>query len=196
MYLPISPRRSWLIAVLVLAETLLPGAAATADDKAKERDIFDIEAQKEAKDVKRIVFIADRDPHGDRGNHEFIAAAVYLARTINSQYPDACAVVTTKQNFPKDLKHADTVIVLMNHAAPAAESRAVQEAMARGAGFMAIHYGVEVRKGKQGENFLQWLGGYFEPEWSVNPTWTPKFTEIPKHEITRGVKPFAINDEW
>ena len=32
--------------------------------------------------------------------------------------------------------------------------------------------------------------------WSVNPWWTPEFKELPKHEVTRGVKPFAINDEW
>src|SRR5262249_34439596 len=32
--------------------------------------------------------------------------------------------------------------------------------------------------------------------WSVNPFWTPEFKELPEHEVTRGVKPFAINDEW
>jgi len=30
----------------------------------------------------------------------------------------------------------------------------------------------------------------------VNPHWTPDFKHIPKHETTRGVKPFSINDEW
>jgi hypothetical protein len=196
MYPSHSPRRSWLIAVLALGAILTPNASTIAGEKDKERDIYDIEAQKAAKGGKRIVFIADRDPHGGRGNHEFIAAAVYLARTINARYPDAYAVVTTKQNFPKDLKHADTIVVLMNHAGPAADNPAVKEAMDGGAGFMAIHYGVEVNKGKQGKNFLNWLGGYFEPYWSVNPTWTPKFTELPRHEITRGAKPFAVHDEW
>ena len=32
--------------------------------------------------------------------------------------------------------------------------------------------------------------------WSVNPWWTPDFKELPQHDITRGVKPFSINDEW
>jgi hypothetical protein len=66
----------------------------------------------------------------------------------------------------------------------------------RGAGFMAIHYGVEVTKGAQGDNYLKWIGGYFEAFYSVNPFWVPKFDKIPEHEVTRGVKPFAINDEW
>lgn len=165
-----------------------------ADEK-KERDLFDYEAQKAAKDVKKIVFIADTAPHGPRGNHEFLAGAIYLARTINAHYPSAYAVVHTKDKWPKDLKHADTIIVLLNHGGSAVNP-AVKEAAARGAGFMAIHYGVEVTKGEQGQNYLQWLGGYFETFWSVNPWWTPDFKEFPKHEVTRGVKPFAINDEW
>jgi hypothetical protein len=180
--------------LVVLGIAFLAISAFASDDK-KERDIFDYEAQKAAKDVKKIVFVADTAPHGGRGNHEFLAAAIYLARTINANYPGAYAVVYTKDKWPKDLKHADAVIVLLNHGGSAVND-AVKEATARGAGFMAIHYGVEVDKGKQGESYLKWLGGYFEPFWSVNPWWTPDFKEIPKHEVTRGVKPFSINDEW
>jgi hypothetical protein len=183
-----------LLAAAVLG--LLSAAPARAADAKKERDIFDYEAQKAApKDVKKIVFVADTAPHGGRGNHEFLAAAVYLAHTINADYPNAYAVVYTKAHWPRDLKHADAVIVLLNQA-DSAVNPAVQEAMDRGAGFMAIHYGVEVSKGKQGDAFLKWMGGYFEPYWSVNPFWTPDFKDIPEHETTRGVKPFSIRDEW
>src|SRR5687768_8557879 len=181
-----------LLTVAVLA---LGAGAAYAGDEKKERDIYDYEAQKAAKDVKKIVFVADTDPHGPRGNHEFLAAAVYLARGINAHYPDAYAVVHTMAKWPKDLKHADAVIVLLNHGGSAVNP-AVKEATARGAGFMAIHYGVEVNKGEQGKHYLQWLGGYFETFWSVNPWWTPEFKDLPQHAVTRGVKPFAVNDEW
>jgi hypothetical protein len=191
MFRPASPSR--LAAFLLLAVTGLP--ALLADDPKAERDIYDYEAQKAATGVKKIVFVADTDPHGGRGNHEFLAAAVYLARTINANYPNAYAVVHTKKKWPTDLKHADAVIVLLNHGGSAVNT-AVKEAVGRGAGFMAIHYGVEVNKGDQGQQYLQWLGGYFEPEWSVNPWWTPEFKDFPKHETTRGVKPFAVRDEW
>lgn len=184
--------RTWLLAGLAI----LFAAAAHAQDKKSTRDIYDFEAQKKSDAAKKIVFIADTAPHGGRGNHEFVAAAVFLAKAINDYDPKAYAVVTTMQKMPKDLKHADAVVVLMNHARAAAESPAVKEAMDKGAGFMAIHYGVEVSKGKQGDNFLKWMGGYFETEWSVNPWWTPEFKEIPKHETTRGVKPFSTRDEW
>jgi hypothetical protein len=181
-------------AVLALAVALLSSARLAAAET-KERDIFDYAAQKAAKKVKKVVFVADTDPHGGRGNHEFLAAAVYLARTVNAADPGAYAVVHTKAKWPKDLSHADAVIVLLNHGGSAVND-AVKAAMARGAGFMAIHYGVEVNKGDQGRHYLKWLGGYFEPFWSVNPWWTPNFQEIPAHETTRGVKPFSINDEW
>src|SRR5712692_6055742 len=122
-------------AVLGLGGIFLAADAQAGGEK-KERDIYDIEAQKAAKGVKKIVFIGDTSPHGPRGNHEFVAGAVYLARTINAHYPNAYAVVTTMQKFPKNLAHADAVIVLMNHARVAANSPAVKEAAERGAGFM------------------------------------------------------------
>jgi Trehalose utilisation len=180
---------------LVLAVGLVSGTAARADDAKKERDVFDHEAQKSATGVKKIVFVADTAPHGPRGNHEFLAGAIYLARTINAHYPDAYAVVHTKNKWPRDLKHADAVVVLLNHGGSAVNP-AVKEAAGRGAGFMAVHFGVEVDKGEQGRHYLQWIGGYFETFWSVNPWWTPEFKDIPRHEVTRGVKPFAVNDEW
>jgi Trehalose utilisation len=182
-------------ALLGLGIGLMLAAPSIAGDDKKERDIYDHEAHKTAKAGTRIALVADTDSHGARGNHEFVAAAVYLARTINAQYPDAYAAVYTRQKWPKDLKHADAIVVLMNHGGSSINP-AVKEATDRGAGFMAVHYGVEVNKGEQGQQYLKWLGGYFEPYWSVNPFWTPEFKEIPRHETTRGVKPFAINDEW
>ncbi len=58
-----------------------------------------------AKDVKKIAFLADTAPHGDRGNHEFLAAIIYFARTINAEYPKAWCVVHSKDKWPMDLKH-------------------------------------------------------------------------------------------
>ncbi len=187
----------WLAALLLGfgAVLLLAAPVSAADQPKQERDIFDYKAQKAAQGVKKIVFVADTAPHGARGNHEFLAAAIYFARTINADYPDAYAVVYTINHWPKDLKGVDAIIVLLNHGRTAVNP-AVEKAVEHGAGFMAIHYGVEVDKGNQGQHYLKWLGGYFEPYWSVNPWWTPNFKELPEHEVTRGVKPFSINDEW
>jgi hypothetical protein len=183
-------RCAWAV---LLAATLLSPAAA----QDKEKDIYNYVAQKKAgKDVKKIVFIAGVEPHGGKGNHEFKAGAIYLARTLNEKYSNCYACVHPNSRWPTDLAHADCIVVLLNGADKAATDPNITAAMERGAGFMAIHYGVEVRKGKAGDNFLKWMGGYFEAYYSVNPHWTPKFDKIPEHETTRGVKPFAVNDEW
>ena len=59
-----------------------------------------------------------------------------------------------------------------------------------------LHYATGIFKGKQGDYFLDWTGGLFERDWSVNPHFNAEFTSLPDHPITRGVKPFAIEDEW
>lgn len=162
----------------------------------QDRDLFDYEGQKAAKDVKKIVLIGDAGTHGPPGNHEFIAGSLILARRIHKAYPNTWAVVHSSKNWPKDLAHADVVVVGLNHGGKAAQDKQIEAACARGAGFMALHFGVEVNKGAQGDNYLKWMGGYFECKWSVNPWWTPKFETFPTHPITRGVKPFSCRDEW
>jgi len=59
-----------------------------------------------------------------------------------------------------------------------------------------VHYAVEVPKDRGGREFLNWVGGYFEADWSVNPHWEAHFDTLPKHPVTRGVKPFQAQDEW
>lgn len=180
---------------LIITGLLLLAAPASAGEK-EEKDVFNYPAQAKAgKGVKKIVFVADPGAHGPRGNHEFMAGSIYLARTLNAAYKDVYAVVYPNYQWPKDLTGVDGIIVLLNHGGSAVNP-AVQAAIDKGAGFAAIHYGVEVNKGKQGEAYLNWIGGYFETFWSVNPFWTPKFSKIPEHEVTRGVKPFSVNDEW
>ena len=183
-------KHSCAIPTIVLA--LLAGAVS-----ADEKGIFDYEQQRAAgDDITKIVFIGDAGTHGPPGNHEFVAASIYLARQLNAIYPKVHGVVRSSKNWPDDLSHADTIVVGLNHGGRAAKDPQIFAAVRKGAGFVALHYGVEVNKGEQGDNYLQWMGGYFETFWSVNPWWTPEFKEFPKHPITRGVKPFSVRDEW
>jgi type 1 glutamine amidotransferase len=66
----------------------------------------------------------------------------------------------------------------------------------KGVGIGCAHYGVEVPKGEPGDALHRWIGGYYENQYSVNPMWKPEFKAFPNHPITRGVKPFALLDEW
>ena len=54
----------------------------------------------------------------------------------------------------------------------------------KGVGLVCLHYAVEVPKGQVGDKFLDWIGGYFEANWSVNPHWTATFAKLPEHPIT------------
>lgn len=162
-----------------------------------EKDIFDYVGQQQAgEDVKKIVFIADAGTHGGRGNHEFMAGSILLARQLNAAYPDVHAVVYSTNQWPKSLADVDAVIVALNHGQRAAKDPEIFSAIRKGAGFMAIHFGVEVNQGEEGMNYLRWMGGYFETKWSVNPWWKPEFKDLPKHPTTRGVQPFSVQDEW
>ena len=68
--------------------------------------------------------------------------------------------------------------------------------MKQGVGFGCIHYAVEPTIEKGQNEFLDWIGGAFEINRSVNPTWEAEFKNFPAHPIARGVQPFKLTDEW
>jgi hypothetical protein len=65
-----------------------------------------------------------------------------------------------------------------------------------GVGLGFAHYGVEIPSTNGGPEFVEWIGGYYEHLYSINPMWTPEFNSFPDHPVTRGVKPFSVLDEW
>jgi hypothetical protein len=68
--------------------------------------------------------------------------------------------------------------------------------MEKGVSLGLAHYAVEVMPDKGGAEWKEWIGGHYEHEFSCNPIWSPEFTDLPVHPITRGVKPFSTKDEW
>ncbi|MDG2185963.1 MAG: DUF1080 domain-containing protein [Mariniblastus sp.] len=166
----------------------------------------DIELQRLplANDQKKVVFIAGKPSHG-RGQHEHNAGCLLMAECLDqAASKDELPVVTKvyQNGWPDDptaLDNADTVVVYCDGGGRHylhAHGEEFEEIMRKGVGLVCIHYGVEVPKGMSGQRFLQWIGGYFETDWSVNPHWVAKFESLPKHPVTQGVQPFEINDEW
>ena len=150
---------------------------------------------------KKIVLVAGTPSHG-KGDHEFNAGVQLIHQALEKQP----SVTTTfvLNGWPKDEKvfdGADAILFYMDggggHAAIQGDHLQKLDALAKkGVGLAFAHYAVEVPKDKGGAEWLRWAGGYFEEYWSVNPTWTADFTDLPNHPITRGVKPFKIHDEW
>ena len=46
-----------------------------------------------------------------------------------------------------------------------------------------MHFAVEPTKEKGEKEFLDWVGGAFEINWSVNPHWEANFTKLPEHPM-------------
>lgn len=150
---------------------------------------------------KKVVFVAGGRSHGF-GAHDHLAGCSLLAEQLNTSGLPIHATVYYPQ-WPKDPTAFDNANAIIMYADGGRGHPVVSyldeiAALAgKGVGIGAIHYGVEVENGKPGDAMLEWTGGYFEAFRSVNPHWTIKNAElVGDHPITRGVKPYEINDEW
>lgn len=155
-------------------------------------------AQKTAN--KKVVFLAGGKSHG-YGAHDHLAGCTLLAHSLmQSGLPIQAEVY--HYGWPQDskvLEGADCIVMYGDGGGGHMVNPHLMELdvlAKRGVGIVCLHYAVEVPKGASGDKFLDWIGGYFETNWSVNPHWTAKFTKFPEHPIARGVQPFEINDEW
>ncbi|MBL8848311.1 MAG: DUF1080 domain-containing protein, partial [Planctomycetaceae bacterium] len=156
-------------------------------------------------DKKKVVFVAGKPSHG-AGQHEHNAGCRLLAMLLNrSREAHGTPVIATvyQNGWPQDptaFDNADTVVSYCDGGQGHYLNQHLEDfddlVKERGVGLVCIHYAVETTAGDCGDHFLNWIGGFFEPHWSVNPHWTPNFKTLPNHAITRGVSPFEINDEW
>ena len=153
------------------------------------------------KENPKIVFLSGTPSHG-RMHHEHRAGNMILAEALNRSGLEVNAVVVPYYGYPKDktiLEGAATVVIFCTGHRGHLLNPHLDEfdkLMDKGTGVVMIHWATEAEKGKPGEKFLEWMGGFCELDWSVNPHWTPKFKDFPSHPICNGVKPFSVNDEW
>lgn len=154
----------------------------------------------EAAPVK-IVLLAGTQGHG-LGSHEWNAGAALIQEYLEAAYTDVQCVPYFHRQWPENLEEladAKAIVILDSGGGGHPVAKRLKEfstLMDRGIGLACLHYAVEVPKGDPGNAFLDWLGGYFETFWSVNPHWTAEFKTFPDHPAARGVKPFSIRDEW
>lgn len=177
-----------MLRVLILSISVIAVIACTA------LKTGDIDAK------KKIVFIPGKDSHRI-GEHEHLGGCRLLARLLNETVAGVEAIVT-EQGWPEDttvLDDADAIVMYSDGGAGhmvIPHMAHIDRLMKKGTGLVNLHYAVEIPKGEGATKFLEWIGGYFETDWSVNPFWTAKFDSFPDHEITNGVNPFEVRDEW
>lgn len=147
---------------------------------------------------KEVVFLAGKKSHG-YGAHEHRAGSMLLAKCFNESGLEVKAEVVDEGAWPEGREKPDAIVLycdgLKRHIAKEHQDE-IQAWVDQGVGVSCLHFAVEVEPDALGQTFLDWIGGYFEVGWSVNPHWDATFDELPEHPITNGVKPFTIRDEW
>jgi type 1 glutamine amidotransferase len=147
---------------------------------------------------KKVVFIPGPPSHGF-GAHQHRAGCLLLARLLNENAPAVQAAVLM-DGWPKGpavLDGANAIVLFCDAGGLVTRNLAPLDAlMKKGVGLACLHYTLDVPKAESGRRLLDWIGGYYEQGWSVNPTWEADFTKLPDHPIARGVRPFKIGDEW
>lgn len=161
------------------------------------------DAEESVAKKRTLVLMAGRPSHPPR-MHEFNAGVKLLAKCLADV--DGLEVRVLQNGWPKDesvLQDADAIIFYMDggggHEAVQENGRRlklIDQWAARGIGLGFMHFGVEVVPDQAGGEFKRWIGGHYEHMHSCNPIWEPSFARFPDHEITRGVKPFTVKDEW
>ncbi len=150
---------------------------------------------------KKILLIAGKQSHGP-GDHEFRAGCLLLKNCLD-KVPGVTTVVHSN-GWPREaaaFDGADAVVIYAdgggNHPAIQGDHTKILNDLAhRGVGLGFMHYGVEIPKDKGGPEFLEWIGGYYEHQFSCNPMWSPEYKKFPDHPVARGVQPFSNKDEW
>jgi type 1 glutamine amidotransferase len=148
---------------------------------------------------KKVIFITGPKTHGWAA-HAYDADCKLLAAILNEKVP-AIEAVVLEENWPRDLTVLDGVAAIViacdgnNLLRAEVNWQALDTIAKKGVGIAFLHYALDPGKAF-GKYLLNWIGGYYEQYWSVNPSWLAEFKTLPEHPITRGVRLFAIRDEW
>ena len=132
---------------------------------------------------KKLVLIAGRPSHGP-GEHEHRAGCLLFQKCLAAVpglktvvYENGWPTVQRDGRTVDDdaaLEDADAIVIYADGGGnnPALERdhlAVLQRLIKRGVGFGCIHYAIEPTKKKDETEFLDWIGGAFETDWSVNP---------------------------
>ena len=150
---------------------------------------------------KHLMLIAGSASHST-GTHEHRAGVLLFERCLTGV--EGLKVTTHFEGWPEDeslFETADAALFYMdggsNHPVVQEGRLAlIQEQIDRGLGFGAVHYAVEVPAENGGAQYKEWIGGYYETDYSVNPIWDATYDNLPNHPTMRGVEPFTARDEW
>jgi len=147
---------------------------------------------------KNILLIAGPKTH-EAGAHEFPAGCELLAKRLLENDPGLNVEVCTGWPDASKVQAADSIVIygdgLEKHPANGhiSELRRHHEA---GKGLVVLHFALEPGDPETAKLLDDAIGGRFEVDWSVNPVWKMENPTIADHPVTRGVRPFSMEDEF
>ena len=167
--------------------------------------------------MHKIVLIAGTMIGHDKQTHEY-EKSVILLKTLLDTSPNLKNVRTEAcfHGWPEDertLDDADTIVFVTDgsdrneadHPLYVGDRRkAIEKQMRRGCGLMELHWSTFAPSRYQ-DQITEWVGGYFDYEtgaaanhwYSAIQTYTaPVALGTSSHPILRGVKPFAVEEEF
>ncbi len=149
--------------------------------------------------LAKIVLVAS-GPFYKPGEHEY-QAGVGVLRHLLKQTPGVFPVVAQEwPTKPTTFAGAKAVLFFGNGAAAhpmitRGHAAEVQKLADAGVGLVAVHQLADFPKDFT-DRAKSWLGGAYVPGVSKRAHWVFTFDAFPDHPVTRGVKPFTIDDGW
>jgi trehalose utilization protein len=181
------------LAVAVLA---LASAAQSADTVAKnDPPIEQLPADPMA---PKVVLIAGSN-YFKAGEHEYVAGCAVLADLLK-QNGVAPVLALDWPKKPETLAGAKAVVFFFDGAEKHQALKddrvsKVQRLMDEKVGLVQLHQTADYPK-DLGDRARGWAGGAWEKGKGDRAHWVTKFDTFPDHAVTRGVKPFEIDDGW
>ena len=155
--------------------------------------------KKKGTSLKSVLFIAGNTKHR-HGFHEYRAGSILLADALNMSDLPVDAKVHW-YGWPEDESIFDGVDACIIYADGGGEFgekyEFLQKKVQAGMGIMFMHYGVHPTKEVGEKYYNQWIGGFYDDEFSVNPSWIAEMTPKAGHPVSRGLsKPVRAYDEF
>jgi len=178
----------------------LPLLAAEAALDPHDKSGVALEVDSPDPELTKIVLLAG-DPSSKPLGHEYFAGCAMFADLLR-QTPGVHPTIAWG-GWPVNeeiLKGASAVVFYMDGGdkMPFLDDRrwaVLRELEASGAGLVFLHQMIDFPSARRDEA-LGWLGALFENGAGGRGHWESESSNFPKSPVTRGLKPFKINDGW
>lgn len=160
-----------------------------------------LEADTKDASLAKVVLLAG-SVSNKPGQHEYFAGCALLMKCLK-QTPGVWPVLAA-DGWPGNegiFQGAKSVVVYMDGGPKCpllepARWEALRALMKAGTGLTVLHQSIDLPE-DHAEAFKSWAGAVWQKDIGCRGHWDLAFDQFPKHEITRGVKPFsAPHDGW